>query len=61
MTSVRFSPDERRLLLTTPGIGSLVERAVEQAGSGTWLNRRRALARAIQRAMDSTHTQVMQS
>ena len=81
MTATRFSPDERRLLLTTPGIGRLVvdrleaagfgslrclceagaERVVEQAGSGTWLNRRRALVRAIQRATDSNRTHAVPS
>jgi len=71
MNEPRFPPDERRLLLSMPGIGATVVERLERAGFTSltalreagachvvaragqhpaWLNRRRAIERAIERA-----------
>ena len=79
--SPSFSPQERRLLLSTPGIGATVVgrleaagfaslRALREAGSAgvaervqalvgqaAWLNRRRAIERAIQVSSEPVATE----
>lgn len=75
MSHASFTPDERRLLLSMPGIGTVVVQRLEEAGYASlqalreagaarvvqhaashpaWLNRRRAIERAIDSATERT-------